>query len=94
MSVEKAKEFLVSLTESEEAATKADDAYVEALMKTAQRLGHAFEEKELRAALDELSGAVELTDEELEPASGGLRRVRFDSMGFGSSFSKRGYVGP
>ena len=79
MSVEKAKEFLISLSESEEAAAKADDAYVEALLKAAEELGHTVEEKDLRVALDEMFDAGELTDEELELAAGGTGSIFSDS---------------
>jgi len=56
MTIEKAKEFLASLRSDEDLATRADDAYVAALMKVAASSGESFAEGELRAVLDAAAG--------------------------------------
>jgi predicted ribosomally synthesized peptide with nif11-like leader len=71
MSIEKAKEYLVKLTESEEAARKADEAHVKALLDLSGEMGFELEERDLREAMDEMCGLGELSEEDLEAVAGG-----------------------
>jgi predicted ribosomally synthesized peptide with nif11-like leader len=71
MSIEKAKEYLIHLTENDEAARKAEDANVKALLDLSSELGYDIEEADLRQAVDELSGLGELTEEDMEAIAGG-----------------------
>ena len=76
MSVEKAKGFLVELTNSRESAAKAREAYLEAMMKVAGELGYEIEEQDLRSAMHEMSDLSELSEEALEEvAAGGTCRT-------------------
>ena len=81
MSVEKAKEFLVELTNSRESAGKAGEAYLEALMKVAGELGYQVEEQDLRSAMDEMSDLSELSEQSLEAVAAGGRTGYNDSLG-------------
>lgn len=71
MSTEKAKEYLIHLTEDEEAAKKAEDAHVEALHELSGELGYELEKDDLRQAMEEMCGLGELTEEDLEAIAGG-----------------------
>jgi predicted ribosomally synthesized peptide with nif11-like leader len=95
MSVDKAKAFLIKLTEDDAAATKADDAYVRGLLELAGEMDYEVSENDMREALDELSGIASLSEEQLEQVAGGLSfsyRLR-DSVGyFFGGFSTSGFT--
>ncbi len=78
MTVEKAKEFLVELADNEEAASRIDSAYLEALKAAANSLGYTLSNDELSTALVEMTG---LGDDELSEVTGFLR---LDSLYSGS----------
>lgn len=73
MSIKKAKQFLLQITEDEAAALKAEQAHVQALLSVAKDLGYPdLDADELRQAMDEMASlGQELSDERLEGVAGG-----------------------
>ena len=70
MSVQQAKEFLLRLVENEDASDQADNAYLEALVVVASRLGYTLTADEIREAIRHMSGLADLTDQELAEVAG------------------------
>ena len=63
MSVEKAKEFLVDTTESEEVATKIQASYLASLVAISGELGYDLTEDDIVVAIEEMSGLGEDADD-------------------------------
>lgn len=75
MSYEVAKQFLIKISTDAEAASKADDAYIQTLVKLAAELGYKISQSELQQAIGEMASSGELSDALLETAAGGARRL-------------------
>ena len=73
MAMEEVQKFLAALDQDEGLATRADDAFVEALHGVAAGAGYDFSEDDLRSALDGAGSG--LSDEELDGVAGGVLSV-------------------
>lgn len=92
MSVEQAKEFLVKIATDAEAADKARLAHEASLLEVAKELGFSMTGTDLEAAIEEIAGIDELSEEELDEVAGGVGRHSFRSVR--PSFNLFGKLGP
>ena len=76
MSIEKAKEFLIELSENDDAMTWVDQAYVQALVAAAGAMDYEVSDEDVTEALAQMSGLGEETDAPDEDVSGMGRRSR------------------
>ena len=79
MSVDKAKEFLVDVSENEDAADQIEQAYLSALVEVSSQLGYDLTSEDLSVAIEDMSGLGEDADD-VE----GFFTIR-DSVFFGAS---------
>lgn len=75
MSYEVAKEFLTKISTDSEAAAKADEAYIQSLVKLAADLGFKISPSDLQLAMGDMASSGELSDAFLETAAGGAYRA-------------------
>jgi len=63
MSVDKAKEFLIDVTEDEAAASKIQARYLDTLLSVSKELGYDLTSDDISIAIEEMSGLGEVGDD-------------------------------
>ncbi len=71
MSYEVAKQFLTKISTDSEAAAKADEAYIQSLIKLAAEFGYKISASDMQLAMGDMASSGELSDAFLETAAGG-----------------------
>ena len=75
MSYEVAKQFLIKISTDSAAAAKADETYIQSLIKLADELGFKISPSDLQSAMGDMASSGELSDAFLETAAGGAYRA-------------------